>query len=911
MATFVEQAVLRLTDQTSAPANKINESLNRLFTTANRLKRLDINLRVRTTGLDRATSQFRAATRSANTYAAALSRLGAAPRLAPQIDPAALARLRAMTRALSAYSQAARSASNVPAIRAPRASVPSIAPRGGGAGAGSFGGVRMGTNLMTGGLSITTAFGAVAAAAHLAAAALRSVGSNAASRDRTRLQMAVQASAEQREVFRKAGTPQNLGPIKFTQDERDRFRTSLLGDVQGTDVQRAQGAANIADQLEREFLPRLFAQDPNKSRVDIQSDLRAAVQTMNLASAEAVNEQGKLTADGARVVNAMVRARAADPEIDFKTMRTVAANLKTAGFALSEEALARVFINAGSRGQRVANETFRAIASATGTTDVKVLNNKLASMGLLNNVERNAKGNVIAGSGTPLDAELLNTDPSEWFNKHYLPKLEKQFRAANPGKDMKNSDIIAGVNRDFAGATAPARQAIADFILGAQQMKATLDQSALGMKQDVNDAVLKSWSASAEGVGVAWIDQAAKFGDAIAKSINAGGILDGVAKLIGGGYGTAAQVGAGGVAAGALGAAFVLPAARLLGAGASLQGAAGALTAAARVQGFRGSVPSVPGGNTGFGGRVGGSIPNPAGPSWLRGLGDSALKTVGVFNALNFAAQGAVDAWTWFNQTPEQREATSKKNLEDIGANHDRLNSAAENALMPVKNAVDKLFSWAVGRPVSTMFTPAASPDAVRGGEDRPVPGFSGGTEAAAKALTDEIKALQGAMIDRNNIQQTIKQLEQQIATNKERERLPGTSDVINQPLQGQLADAQNRLRDAEAAVAAAQRTSGMSDEMIAKWTATWAAGGESINASLVTGAATLTTGLDSGLASGAARLAATGAELGASAGATIAGFGAQLGAAAGAAIAAAVSNIQVRAVATQGPNVGTTKTTD
>ena len=64
MATFVEQAVLKLTDQTSAPANKINASLNRLFATANKLKKIDVRINVRATGIDKIEAQFRTATRA-------------------------------------------------------------------------------------------------------------------------------------------------------------------------------------------------------------------------------------------------------------------------------------------------------------------------------------------------------------------------------------------------------------------------------------------------------------------------------------------------------------------------------------------------------------------------------------------------------------------------------------------------------------------------------------------------------------------------------------------------------------------------------------------------------------------------------------------------------------------------------
>ncbi|MGX1741097.1 hypothetical protein ACWIEX_06015 [Bosea sp. NPDC055353] len=64
MASFTEQAILKLIDQTSRPADKANAALKRLFATANKLDRKNVNIRVRTTGAQNAAQQLQALVRA-------------------------------------------------------------------------------------------------------------------------------------------------------------------------------------------------------------------------------------------------------------------------------------------------------------------------------------------------------------------------------------------------------------------------------------------------------------------------------------------------------------------------------------------------------------------------------------------------------------------------------------------------------------------------------------------------------------------------------------------------------------------------------------------------------------------------------------------------------------------------------
>ena len=53
MASFTEQATLKVVDQSTAQINKINAALKKLLATANSLKSKSININVRATGIEK------------------------------------------------------------------------------------------------------------------------------------------------------------------------------------------------------------------------------------------------------------------------------------------------------------------------------------------------------------------------------------------------------------------------------------------------------------------------------------------------------------------------------------------------------------------------------------------------------------------------------------------------------------------------------------------------------------------------------------------------------------------------------------------------------------------------------------------------------------------------------------------
>lgn len=494
-----------------------------------------------------------AAAKSYSQAASAARKIGS---FSPHVDVTAIANLRSLTRALQAYTAAAHAVPRGLRPISPRVApspvpgapaLPAARPRGGRrAGANGNPAIAGARGLSQGigiaGLSTSLAsfdagLVAVTAAAYLAGKALKSVADNAASRDRTQLQLNAVSSKEQRAIIEQNNkTPAGAGPITFTKDERSKLITSLLGDVQGNDKQRAQGAVNIAKYLETELLPRQFAATPDKSRAENLVGLRELVKAVNLASSELTDAAGNITEDGKRAFRAIQLAKAADPELDPKLIKSTVANLKTTAFQLDEKSLAMVLANAGNAGVRVANEAFRSQKSLSGTTDNKVLNNALSDAGLLKGAKRNDRNNVIAGTGKPVDEALLGIDPSAWLQKNIAPIVEKLAKknADAEGRAVTQNDRVQATARALPGLSAAALNGITQMLLAVEQNASMINQAMTSLNQPVGDILKESWTAQAEAVGVAWKNAASSVGDKFANAIQLDKLLGGLASVLNG-----------------------------------------------------------------------------------------------------------------------------------------------------------------------------------------------------------------------------------------------------------------------------------------------------------------------------------------------------------------------------------------
>src|SRR6187402_1363646 len=169
MASYVEQATLRVNDQSTAQINKINAALKKLFATARSLKSTRVSLNVDARGLTAANKQL-------NTLARNIAVLRG-QRLSLTVNDAGLAKAR---RDIAALRAAARAPINVNvrggaagAVRAPRP-VP-VTPAGGAVPPRRRGGRTPGGAIITGagagagasGISrLETSFGALSLAAY-------------------------------------------------------------------------------------------------------------------------------------------------------------------------------------------------------------------------------------------------------------------------------------------------------------------------------------------------------------------------------------------------------------------------------------------------------------------------------------------------------------------------------------------------------------------------------------------------------------------------------------------------------------------------------------------------------------------------------------------------------------------------
>ncbi|MBY3194244.1 hypothetical protein [Rhizobium laguerreae] len=529
MASFIEQATLSIDDKASKKVRSLNKDISNLISNAKKLNGLKFDVG----GIKQAQGQIRNLSKSINAL--------------PKSKTVTLT-TRNVVQNVTRGTPAARGAGIPPVIPGRTGTASGRSRRGYAAGVGASMGIGGGVRVFA---SAATGIGAMTSAAFLAAGALKKVAESAASRDRTGLLLEAGATPEQRAIIRGAGVPQGQGPIRLTQDERQKLTQSLLGDVQGTPQQKAISSVNIEAQLEKTVLPRLFAQNPDKSREEVLGGLRTLVQGMNLASSEIVDSAGTLTKDGLRVLDAQMIAMSADPELTPQQIKTVLANLKTSAFQLDTEALARVFINAGSRGQRVGNETFRMQQAFQGQLDIKALNNALSVNGLLLDAARNAKGNVIAGTGHPVDEQLLAESPATWVAKYIVAPMEKELAKITPEIAPTNAERVSYLNNALPGASSAAKQGLVDTVLGDAQMQASLDQARAVQSQDITKALADSWVAQTNNVATAFTDATASFGNSVAQFANAAGIFSGIADTIRGNPTASAAGAVGGAAIGA------------------------------------------------------------------------------------------------------------------------------------------------------------------------------------------------------------------------------------------------------------------------------------------------------------------------------------------------------------------------
>ena len=544
MASFTETATLKVIDQSSAQIKAINTALKALFNTTKKLKSTSANFEVKTKGLAQATAMIGKVAKDAKALK------GVAADIKVKVDTTqARQQLAALKKDVQQTGRQARAATR----------------RGGGGGGDEEegGGRRRRRGISAGqyahsamqgasqGLGIGIPLGgppalmALELAAYGAAAALKKVAEGAMARDRAQLMAEAAATPGQRRILQAdmANKAKDRGPMPMTDTDRLKLQTSLLGDVTGTTGEdRARAAVNVADYIEKQILPRQYALNPGKSFDEVQEGARKIVQAMNLASTDIVNEtdkydragklvgrRGELSDEGKRVAEGIQLAQYAQPEMSPQLIKSTMANAKSLGFSAGPEAIAKMLSNAESRGSRAANEIYRAQEAFTGTVNVKQFNDMLAKRNLLENYTTK-KGHIVTGSGRAKDAELLQQDPYTWFERNLRPQMDKELttqaetRAKKSGKDsdrtVTQGDQTEWIKRQMAGMSAAAKQGVIDGLLGNEQANQTITQARDAIsKNNLPDALKKSWVAQMEKVKTQLQNQADSMGDSAAKAM--------------------------------------------------------------------------------------------------------------------------------------------------------------------------------------------------------------------------------------------------------------------------------------------------------------------------------------------------------------------------------------------------------
>ena len=340
MASFTEQATLKVNDQSTPAIRRINAELRKLQSTARSIKSLKIDLRVNATGLQ-------AANRQLNSLAHNLRQVG---RFNTQIRVnmtglqaanTQLARLRAQ----SAQPINIRTTHTGGVGRGGAGGGGGLRPNyGGGGGRSMLGAAAYGAGVGLGyGLwRLTGSMGAVTLAGYAAAEALKSVAQSGAVSDRANLRAKVLATAEQRQIFEREGFAQAPAgaSLKFTESERKDLWGSLLGNVGGqTAAEVARAAGGLTQELERTFLPRMLAAAPEGTdRKEVISRMYMLVKGMDLATNNLTDATGKFTDDGLRVAKAIQVAMAADPGLTPELIKTTLAGAKTGAYMLNTTA---------------------------------------------------------------------------------------------------------------------------------------------------------------------------------------------------------------------------------------------------------------------------------------------------------------------------------------------------------------------------------------------------------------------------------------------------------------------------------------------------------------------------------------------------------------------------------------------
>jgi hypothetical protein len=598
VASFTESATLKVIDQSTAQLRKINAELKKLMATARSLKSVSVKINVNVGNLRAATAQLTAFARVAAKLKGQTVNV--------RVNPAGLGGASAALSRLQA--QAARGITV--RTRYVGGTPPAMPPGGGGRPGVRYGGGGYGRTPgqafiggFGGGLGVGLGrlnenFGLVAMAAYGAAKALKAIGEAAYARDRAELAVDTQSSAKQQEVFKQLDAEAKArgefrGALKYKTNQFILARASLLGDVgnseemrkidpkltsEAAQIERAQRADLLTRHLYRDFVPGMYARNPNLTQEQSQEELKKLSQILQITTQKMYDKDAQgnvvLSEDFKRVAEGLRLAQIGAPDLTLAQMKTAAASIKSLGYSATKEQIAEIMFNVSAKGQRAANEAYQAYKTGLGVTDVGKLNTAIDDLGLFlpgtakrHYTKKNPQGLVRPSTGIPktyFDAEgapvKLGERSSEWWRlamqdeevqkkaKAFLvqqavgalgkgaTKAQKAAAAAeveNKYREKEATAVTDVINRLLGGARNTALQGILDSILGGDVTAAGLGQakSAPGPRE-VETRMEQSWAVQLDNLKTSTSNAAAEFGKMAAAAANLTGLFSGLSNFV-------------------------------------------------------------------------------------------------------------------------------------------------------------------------------------------------------------------------------------------------------------------------------------------------------------------------------------------------------------------------------------------
>lgn len=464
MVSFVEQATLRVKDESSTPLRRINRELAALYRTAGR------NLRVSVTGIAAANSQL-------NTLNNRLRSISGSRRIDFTGITQATARARSLNTALN---NAARNRTANIRVNAPLPGGQTSGPAGRAAGSTT-------TNALRATLDTT---------------GLRNVMNNSIQRMGHAIESAIiqgfQKAATERDLSATSLALLNLpaaqeetaiSEARRISDEAPQFNEGQVRGVMAEVLRTTrfdQEAASILTEQAVSIarLQVLQGTDPERAIGNSFEFVKSAEQSGNLTD-QAGNFSEEIAEEFFTTLKRNVVA--GGQEITAELIRTLTKSLRVSRFGLNDRGFTTAIALAEEQGSTAGVGLNQAIKQLSGQGNAKFRIANLAELGLLTTEE--VQTGTVAGvpitetrTNVPLENDLLRSDPAAWVRRYLMPAFDEA------GVDLSNPAAVAQAVNDVVG-DRTAVESVTGLILRAEELRKLGD---LVEGLDVSDGFIQS-----------------------------------------------------------------------------------------------------------------------------------------------------------------------------------------------------------------------------------------------------------------------------------------------------------------------------------------------------------------------------------------------------------------------------------